>query len=154
MASLSGCLPKALSQWPCQTAFRGSQAFDRRIDCMYLYFTEKNQQSIAWGFGCLSTSFMIVGEGNVSHFHLSVWTRRMLFQVSNGGVRQIKSSGQGCSYSYTIHLATASTSRVLDNTVITLNICQVMWIITKISQILLYTHSKELLREKKSSFYL
>ena len=33
-------------QWPCQTAFCGSRAFDRRIDCMYLYFTEKKISSL------------------------------------------------------------------------------------------------------------
>lgn len=36
--SLCVCL-KPFSQWPCQTAFCGSQAFDSRIDCMYFYFT-------------------------------------------------------------------------------------------------------------------
>lgn len=37
-------------------------AFDRRKDCMYLYFTEK-KAGLARGFTCLSTSFTIVGVG-------------------------------------------------------------------------------------------
>lgn len=64
-------------------------AFDRRIDCMYLYFTGKKKKAAA---SCLRVRLPInvlhdCWRGNVSHFHMSAGTRLMLFQVSNGTIR-------------------------------------------------------------------
>ena len=74
-------------QWPCQTAFCGSRAFDRRIDCMYLYFTEKKSAVYCLRVWLPINVLHDCWRGNMSHFHLSAWTRKMLFRVSNSSVQ-------------------------------------------------------------------
>lgn len=77
VASLSNFLPGAFCQWPCQTTVCGSGAFDRRIDCMYLYFTEKScsllpEGSVAYQRPsrllereCVALSYVSVDKKNV-----------------------------------------------------------------------------------------
>lgn len=74
---------------------------------------EKN--TVAWGFGCLSPTFRTIAEENKSHFHPTVWTRKMLLWVFQWKClvnKVFRASSAG--YSYLIHPSSAFASAIMD----------------------------------------